>query len=122
MANQRVAGTIALQVNGEVQNAKGEFEYGFGAPKRTAIVGSDRIHGYKEDPQVAFIEGKITDRQDLDVDALVRGKDLTVNLRLGNGKMAVLRDAFFAGDGNVNTGEGEIGVRWEGAGLREVTP
>jgi hypothetical protein len=69
MADQRRAGLLQLKVNGEIQDAKGEFTYDLGQPKRTAIIGADGVHGYMEEPQVAFIEGKITDRGTLDVDS-----------------------------------------------------
>lgn len=51
MAEQRRAGLIQVQVNGEVQDAKGSFSYNLGRPKREAIPGSDRVHGFKEMPQ-----------------------------------------------------------------------
>lgn len=114
MADQRRAGFIQLQTNGEIQDAKGNFTYNPGAPKREAIVGADRIHGYKETPQVGSIEGAITDRGNLDIKALFTGKNITVTLQLANGKMFVLNEAWFAGDGNVSTEEAEIEVRWEG--------
>ncbi len=107
-------------MDGEVQNAKGAFDYGLGQPKREFIVGSDRVHGFKEMPQVAFIEGKITDRGDLNVKNLVNGKGLTVSIRVGNGKLITLHDAAFTGDGKINTEEGEIDVRWEGSAADEV--
>ncbi len=121
MADQRRAGLIQLQVNGEIQDAKGSFSYNLGRPKRDAIIGSDAVHGFRETPQIAFIEGAITDRGTLDLDALASGKDLTVSLLLGNGKMIVLRDAWFAGEGTGTTEEAEIAVRWEGANAEEVS-
>jgi hypothetical protein len=123
MANeQRRAGLITLKTGGEVQDAKGDFTYNLGIPKREAIIGADGVHGYKETPQVAFIEGAITDRSSLNVGDLALGKDLTITLELANGKTIVLRNAFFAGDGNVGTGEGEIAVRWESKGRgREIS-
>jgi len=121
MANQRVAGLIQVQVNGAIQDAKGNFSYNLGRPKRDAIVGSDGVHGYKETPQVAFIEGAITDRGTLDLDALATGRDLTVSLALGNGKMIVLSEAWFAGEGTGTSEESEISVRWEGASAEEVS-
>lgn len=121
MADQRRAGMIQLQVSGEVQDAKGEFSYNMGRPKRDAIVGTDAVHGYKEVPQVAMIDGAITDRGTLDLAALVTGKDLTVTLTLGNGKVIVLRDAWFAGDGTAKTDEAEIAVRWEGRNAEEIS-
>lgn len=121
MANQRRAGLIQLQVNGEIFDARGSFSYNLGRPKREAMVGADRVHGYKEAPQVAFIEGAITDRGNLDVAALITGRDLTVTLSLGNDKVIVLRDAWFAGEGTASSEEAEIPVRWEGANAEEIS-
>lgn len=120
MADQRRAGLIQLQVNGEIQDAKGSFSYNLGRPKREAMIGSDRVHGYKEMPQAPFIEGAITDRGTLDLAALASGRDLTITLTLGNGKLVVLNEAWFAGDGTGTTEEAEIAVRWEGATAEEV--
>lgn len=112
---QRVGGIIRVKVDGVELRAKGDFTWNTGAPKRDAVIGAGSVHGYKEAPQVAFIEGVVTDGQDLDVDALTQGTDLTVLLELANGKSVVLRQAWFAGDAEGNTGEGEIKVRWESA-------
>lgn len=114
MSNQRRGGIISLQTNGVIQDAKGAFTYNLGRPKREAIVGADRIHGYKETPQVGFIEGAITDRKDLDTDSILNFKDGTVTLQLANGKVVALREAYYAGDGTGNTEEGEMPVRFEG--------
>lgn len=110
---QRRAGTIQVSINGEIQDAKGEFSYGLGTPKRTAIVGQDRVHGYKEEPQVAFIEGTITDRSTLDLDALGNLTGATVTVDLANGKTISLSPAWYAGDAMGKTSEGEINVRFE---------
>jgi len=120
MANQRVAGLIQLQTNGEVLRAKGAFTYNLGKPKREAVIGSDGVHGFKEMPQVAFIEGAITDAGEIDLATLATLRDATVNLKLGNGKMVVLNAAWYAGEGTGNTEEGEVGVRWEGTSAEEV--
>jgi hypothetical protein len=121
MPDQRRAGLIQLQTSGEIQDAKGSFSYNLGRPKRETIVGADVVHGYKEIPQPAFIEGAITDRGSLDLAALSTGKDLTVTLSLGNGKVIVLRDAWFAGEGTASSEEGEIPVRWEGVNAEEIS-
>jgi hypothetical protein len=102
---QRRAGIIQLQIQGEIYDAKGSFSYNLGREKRESIVGADRIHGFKAMPQPAFVEGEITDR---------------VTLQLANGKVIVLRDAFFAGEGTGNTEEANIAVRFEGASAEEV--
>jgi hypothetical protein len=121
MADQRRAGIIQLQISGEIADCKGSFSYNLGRPKRETMVGSDTVHGFKEVPQVAFIEGAITDRGTLDLAALVTGKDQTVTLTLANGKVIVLRDAWFSGEGTASSEEAEIAVRWEGTNAEEIS-
>lgn len=121
MASQRRAGLLQLQINGEIQDGKGNFSYNLGQPKREAIVGTDGVHGFKETPQVAFIEGAVTDHGNLDLKALVTVDGATVTLSLANGKVVVLRDAWFAGDGTASSEEGEVAVRFEGANAEEIS-
>jgi hypothetical protein len=118
---QRRGGVIQLQVNGEVYDAKGNFTSNLGLPMREAIVGADRVHGYKETPQVAFIEGEITDRKDLDLATLVTLKDATVTLTLANDKVFALHNAWFAGEGTGNSEEGNIAVRFEAESAEEIS-
>ena len=118
--NRRVGGIMFLKVDGELFQAKGEFTYNLGAPKRTAVVGQDQVHGYNEVPQVPYVEGSITDNDELDLEKFVTIKDATVTIELANGKIIVLREAFYAADGNVTTTEGEIEVRFEGVKGEEV--
>ena len=112
-SNNRRAGTIYVKVDGAQKEAKGDYSYNLGKPKREAIIGADGVHGYKETPQVAFIEGAITDSKDLDLAKLAEQDNVTVTLELNNGKTVVLPDAWFASEATVTTGEAEIPVRWE---------
>lgn len=117
---QRRGGTIAVKIDGVVQLAKGSWSYNLGRAKREPIVGADGIHGYKESPQPAYIEGEITDRADLDLAALVDATASTVTLELANGKVIVLRDAAFTGDGTASSDEGAIAVRFDGSSADEI--
>ena len=119
MANRR-AGLLEVKVNGEIYDAKGSFTYNLGANKRTTIVGADRVHGYSELPQAPFIEGELTDDSTLDVKTLLNVDDATVTLTLANGKVVLLRDAWYAADGDIQTEEGNIQVRFEGKTAEEV--
>ena len=118
--SQRRAGLIQVQVNGEVYDAKGNWTYNLGKPMREAIIGADGVHGFKETPQVAFIEGEITDRGTLDIGALAQTENATVTLRLGSGKTVALADAWFAGDGTGNSEEANVAVRFEGSSAEEI--
>jgi hypothetical protein len=96
-------GLLQLAVDGVVYNAKGSFSYNLGQERREGVVGADRVHGYKVTPQVPFIEGEITDRSDLDLKALLTLRAGSVSLTLRNGKVIMLRDAYFAGEGTVGS-------------------
>ena len=119
MAN-RLAGLLYVRIDGVQRNAQGSFTYNIGSPKREAIVGPDRVQGYKEMPQVPYIEGEITDQSDLDLAALHDITDGTITLELANGKNIVLRNAWFAADGTVGTEQANVQVRFEGLSAEEV--
>lgn len=118
-ANAR-GGIIYLKVDGQLYDAKGSFTYSLGRDKKEGIVGADGVHGFKAVPQVPYIEGAVTDSRDLDLAQLAGIEDATVTLELINGKVITLRQAWFAGEGQVSNEEGEIGVRFEGMSAEEV--
>lgn len=120
MATKRVGGIITLKVGGRQYAAKGNFTYNLGAGKREAVIGTDGVHGYKETPQVAFIEGEVTDDPTIDLKGLIQSEQQTVTIDLANGKSIVLRDAWFAGEGTGNTEEGNIAVRFEATSAEEI--
>ena len=117
---QRRSGTIFIKADGQQFDVVGNFDYNHGAPMREALVGHDKVHGFKEVPQVPFIEGEIRDSADLDVAALKALEDVTITLELANGKIFILRNAWFAGEGNVGTEEANIAVRFEGISGEEA--
>ena len=116
----RVGGIIFVKVDSQLYRAKGAFDYNIGVPKKEGVVGHDGVHGYKELPQISFIEGAFTDSEDLNLEALRGITNATVTLELANGKVIVLRDAWEASDGNGNSEEGELEVRFEGMNGEEV--
>lgn len=120
MADKRIGGILFLKVNGNQYQAKGAFTYNLGVPKKEMIVGSDGVHGYKEMPQVAYIEGAITDSPDISITELRDLRDATVTLELANGKVISIESAIEASDGEVTSEEGEAQVRFEGLKGTEI--
>ncbi len=120
MPNRR-GGVIYFSIDGRQYDAKGNFTYNLGGEKREAIVGADAVHGYKAMPQVARIEGEITDGSDVALAKLIALDGVTVTLELANGKVVVLRDAWYAADGDGQTEEGNIQVLFHGKSAEEVT-
>ena len=115
-----ISGIIELKINGEIQQAKGNFTYNLGKPKVEPVVGADRVHGFKGLPQAAKIEGEITDRSDLDVEALTTLRNATITLSLSNGKVIVLKGAAYTADGDVQTEEANIQAMFQGTSAEEV--
>lgn len=120
MPPNRRAGVIQIQVNGTIFDAAGDFDYNLGKPMTESLIGPSGGQGYKEMPQVPFIEGTIRDSQDLDLAVLLNIRDATITLTLANDKVIVLREARYAAEGKVNTGEAEIEVKFEGESADEI--
>lgn len=120
MANSRVGGIILFKINGELFQAKGAFTYNIGKPKKEAVIGADRVHGFKETVVAPKIEGALTDSDELDLEALVSLRDATVTLELANGKVIVIRGAWYAADADVDTEEGEIPLMIQGLEGEEI--
>ena len=92
----------------------GSWTYNIGNLKREAVVGNDGVHGFSDMHQVPFVEGAITDQNDLSLAEIQGLTDVTVTIELANGKTIVLNNAWYASEGNVTTEKGEIAVRFEG--------
>ena len=118
----RVSGTLFVKIDGVQRDAQGSWTYNLGQPKREVVIGADRVHGYMEKPQVAFIEGEITDQSDLDLVALQNLTDSTITLEVANGKIIIVRNAYYAADGNVGGENANIQVRFEGISGEELAP
>lgn len=118
--SKRIGGIIFIKVDGNQYDAKGSFTYNLGVPMREAVVGADAIHGYTETPQVPFVEGEITDSFELDVKELQQTDGATVTLELANGKLISFENAWFAGEGNIQTQEGNISFRFEALTAEEI--
>ncbi|XFB06347.1 phage tail tube protein [Azotobacter salinestris] len=116
----RLGGTISIKVDGEIYNAVGNFTYNLGQPLRAGLVGPDGVHGYSEMPQIPFIEGEIRDRREISLETLQNLTDATVTLELANGKVVVLRNAWYASEGTFNTEEGNGAFRFEGLSGEEI--
>ena len=122
MANEnRHAGVLYFKVDGRQYDARGNFTYSLGPPKREAIVGPSGVYGYKEMPQAPYIEGEVVDARALDVAALQSVTEATVTIELANGKTVVLRDAWYAADGTVGTEDANVQIRFEGKSAEETS-
>lgn len=120
MANRRVGGTLLLKLDGALLQAKGNFTYDLGEPQREPVTGPDGPHGFKEMPKAPYIEGAITDSDEISAQDIFRFRDGTATIELANGKVIALREAYYSGNGQVTTEEGEINFRIHGLRGEEI--
>jgi hypothetical protein len=116
----RVGGTIYIRRNGKLLQAKGKFEYHLGVPKRDTVLGASEAAGYSEKAQVAYIEGAITDKGDLDMKELQLADGDEITLEAANGKVCAWHNAWYAGPGTIETEEGESAIRFESKTADEI--
>ena len=116
----RRSGILFVKVDGVQRDIIGDWTYNFGGPKREAEMGPDRVHGYKETVQNPFVEGEIRDARGLSVVELINITNSTITMELANGKVFVLRQAWWAADGDIGTEEANIQARFEGLSAEEV--
>ncbi len=108
MAGPEVGGIVTIKVDGEEYEGKGSFTFMSGYPKRESVIGNKYVAGPKVTPTEPGIDGKITDTGGLDLERLFTLKDATVTGELANGRRYIYRKAWYAGDPQEDSEEGEI--------------
>ena len=73
--------------------------------------GQDGVHGRKRVPVISTVEANISDDGALSLQDLVA--DATVTVELDNGKTYIYQQAWYSGLAELNTGEVQIGVKFE---------
>ncbi len=115
-----VSGLFNLLINGRLFVAKGNFTYNHGGIKNEGQVASNGdIVGFKTSRMIPFIEGELIDTPDLDIKALQAIRDGEITLELANGKVFVLSGAHWSGDGNAQTEDGNVAIKFEGTSAEE---
>ena len=120
MAQNKIAGTVFLKFDGEQLQLRGDLTVTPGSIERESIVGQDAVHGFKEMPRAPFIEGNFSDGAAVSLEALLKQEDVTVQAELANGKQYILRNAWLVPSPELDTSEGQMTLRWEGASCDEL--
>ena len=113
---QAVGGVATIRVDGKMLRAKGSFTIMPGVDKRTAVTGSTTqgVLGYKVEAGVPSIEGKVVIGGGTKINELTELDDATITVELVTGDVFNLYEAWYAGEGSLETESGEVSVRFEG--------
>ncbi len=115
----RLAGEISLQIGGNQYLAAGDFTYDPSSYTRETLSGPSKVAGYKETPNIGFIEGEIFLTKGLTIGAIRAMDDVDVFLSLANGTVVTGTSMWTVGESIGNSGEGKTSVRFEGAQVIE---
>ncbi|HWJ72593.1 MAG TPA: phage tail tube protein [Kaistia sp.] len=118
---QKARGGIAyIKADGVQYDLRGNCTVSPDDTEREGIAGQDGVHGFLERPRVPFISIDITDGAGVSLQQLRAIKDATVTAELANGKVYVLRNAWTSDAHEINTGDAQISVKFEGMSCREL--
>lgn len=105
----RLGGITILTIDGRRYMIRGNVTSNIGQPKREAIVGLDGVHGYKETPQAPKLSCDMGDSPNINLkDEILNMTSSTVQVELPNGKIHMYEEAFYDGDGNVESEDGKL--------------
>lgn len=115
MATPLIGGICQFVVGGVQYALRGDIKVSLGDVKRESIVGADSYHGIKEMPSPAYIEAQVSDLAGLDINTVQNLKNVTVTVKLNNGKTATLPNAGQMNQLELDAVEGHYTVRFEAA-------
>jgi hypothetical protein len=118
---RRVAGIAFFKIDGRQLETAGSFTVNPGQPMREGKLGTSRVAGFSDKPQIPSIEGKIVLTPGLSLKELTTMQDVTLTVEAPNGSTFILREAWFSGAGTYTTEEGEVAFKFEGASFEEIT-
>ena len=118
--NSRLAGVIALTLDGETWSVQGDAEYSPSLVKRSTLVGQSGVDGYSEMPGVPYFAANFRISASQPIASLNAKVNSVLVAQLANGATLFGQPMWQVGDDlPVNTQEGTVHVRFEGPSLIE---
>lgn len=124
MANEnRIGGITALDIDGAKVSVRGNASINLGQPKREGVAGLSGVDGYTEKPQVPGGSCEITDVRDVSIkDTILNMTSSTITFTFANGKEYFFEEAFYTGDGSIESEEGKLNFEFGAMFGDEVLP
>ena len=112
---ERIAGTAYLKVDGVKYEVGDSLTVSLATVTREPVTGLSGVAGYKEIPRTPYIEAEIIYVSETDIEEIEGTTKANVQVELANGKVGLLKDAWQAGEIEVNAENGRFTVRFEGS-------
>lgn len=110
----RVAGICYIKVDGVQLNISGGLEMPLAETKKTGVMATTGLVGYKEEATEQYIKLSAIMTPDFPIDTIVQGTAMTVTGELPNGKAYTLSDAFLSDESTVKTEDGSVELKFVG--------
>ena len=110
----RIGGISTVRYDGKALSLAGTHTVSINPTNREGRTGLSGTAGYVEMPRVQFIEIEWQTRAETDVEEIENIRNATIQSELANGWVAVLRNAWLAGEVTINAAEGTSTARFEG--------
>lgn len=120
MPEKGLGGIAYLKVDGRQYQLRGNLNVSIDPFEREGVAGMDGTHGFIERPRVQFISCDLTDSDSLSIADLRGIKDATVTAELNNGKVAMLRNAWTTDAHELNAGDAQVSVTFQGMSGRWI--
>lgn len=117
--NMRLAGVIALTIDGMTWSVVGEAEYSPSLVTRETLKGQSGVDGYSEMPTAPFFSANVRSSGNAPIASLNAKVNATIVAQLANGATLFGAPMWQVGELSVNTQEGTVNVRFEGPSLIE---
>lgn len=121
MALVRVAGVAYVKRDGIQYSLKGTLTIQPLDEQKEGVVGLDGPHGFKATAVLPYISAQVTKTPDLSLRALQGVTNSTITAECADGTVYVLSNAFFSGLAELDAGEGQVTLKFEGQSCNEIT-
>lgn len=111
---RRIAGTCYFKIDGQQLELEAKLTVSIASVAREGQAGLSGVAGYVEKPQVPYIEGAFFVTSGFPMATIEKMTSGTITAELGNGTTAVLSEAWFAGNIEVDAAAGTVGLKFEG--------
>lgn len=109
-----IAGTCYVKVDGEQLSLNGSLSCTMNTVVREAILGSNGVAGFSENPVAPTISGTFNVPKDFPVERLMSSTAMTVTAELANGMVFTLSDAFVSGEVSFSPNDGTVALTFTG--------
>lgn len=106
----QVTGRAFIRVDGQELRSTPGATLSIGGSNRTAVTGSGRVHGYREEDVAPEVSFSVAHTADLSISWLNNITNATVLFETDTGRRFVLRQAFTTAPPELNSQEGTVSV------------